>query len=109
MCFGSLSSPSPFGPVLYIEIRPQTGMRPNGFISASAASRVGPPTFSKYTPTPSGQAAFRSSRSVAERWLTQDRKSVVKGKSVSVRVDLGGSRLIQKKNNTNKNIRRSTN
>src|SRR3546814_14346255 len=27
-----------------------------------------------------------------------DRKSVVKGKSVSVRVDLGGSRTIQKKN-----------
>src|SRR3546814_20049397 len=28
----------------------------------------------------------------------QDRKSVVKGKSVSVRVDLGGRRLIKKKN-----------
>src|SRR3546814_14719052 len=28
----------------------------------------------------------------------QERKSVVKGKSVSVRVDLGGSRLIKKKN-----------
>src|SRR3546814_15943227 len=28
----------------------------------------------------------------------QDRKSVVKGKSVSVRVDLGGRRIIKKKN-----------
>src|SRR3546814_16377025 len=28
---------------------------------------------------------------------TRDRKSVVKGKSVSVRVDLGGSRIIKKK------------
>src|SRR3546814_20150373 len=34
----------------------------------------------------------------------QDRKSVVKGKSVSVRVNLGGSRIIKtKKKNTNKN------
>src|SRR3546814_14970174 len=31
-----------------------------------------------------------------------DRKSVVEGKSVSVRVDLGGSRIIKKKKNTNK-------
>src|SRR3546814_14355400 len=30
----------------------------------------------------------------------QDRKSVVSGKSVSVRVDLGGRRLIKKKKNT---------
>src|SRR3546814_10980008 len=31
----------------------------------------------------------------------QDRKSVVEGKGVSVRVDLGGSRNIKKKNNKN--------
>src|SRR3546814_12254323 len=31
-----------------------------------------------------------------------DRKSVVKGKSVSVRVDLGGRRIIKKKNKYNK-------
>src|SRR3546814_18930782 len=30
----------------------------------------------------------------------RDRKSVVKGKSVSVRVDLGGGRIIKKKNKT---------
>src|SRR3546814_16759018 len=30
----------------------------------------------------------------------EDRKSVVEGKSVSVRVDLGGRRIIKKKNNT---------
>src|SRR3546814_15510408 len=34
------------------------------------------------------------------RHTARDRKSVVKGKSVSVRVDLGGSRLIKKKKNT---------
>src|SRR3546814_13178716 len=32
-----------------------------------------------------------------DQW-TSDRKSVVKGKSVSVRVDLGGGRTIKKKN-----------
>src|SRR3546814_18803511 len=31
-------------------------------------------------------------------WLSPDRKSVVLGKSVSVRVDLGGRRYIKKKN-----------
>src|SRR3546814_12085349 len=31
--------------------------------------------------------------------LDEDRKSVVSGKSVSVRVDLGGRRIIKKKNN----------
>src|SRR3546814_18061877 len=35
----------------------------------------------------------------AER-IRLDRKSVVEGKSVSVRVDLGGRRIIKKKNNT---------
>src|SRR3546814_13958026 len=37
----------------------------------------------------------------ADNWENVDRKSVVEGKSVSVRVDLGGSRFI-KKNTTNK-------
>src|SRR3546814_16570281 len=31
--------------------------------------------------------------------IAQERQSVVKGKSVSVRVDLGGRRIIKKKNN----------
>src|SRR3546814_10965309 len=35
-----------------------------------------------------------------------DRKSVVEGKSVSVRVDLGGRRIIKKKNNQKKNRNR---
>src|SRR3546814_16327835 len=34
-----------------------------------------------------------------------ERKSVVKGKRVSVRVDLGGRRIIKKKNNNKKNHR----
>src|SRR3546814_13292985 len=36
--------------------------------------------------------------------VTSDRKSVVKGKSVSVRVDFGGCRLIKKKNKAYKVI-----
>src|SRR3546814_15676267 len=43
-----------------------------------------------------GQTAF-----VAELAEHRDRKSVVSGKSVAVRVDLGGSRCIKKKNNKN--------
>src|SRR3546814_11057650 len=35
---------------------------------------------------------------------TRDRKSVVEGKSVSVRVDLGGRRIIKKKSTMNKYI-----
>src|SRR3546814_14537089 len=38
-------------------------------------------------------------RGNAER-KRRDRKSVVEGKSVSVRVDLGGRRIMKKKNNT---------
>src|SRR3546814_20224351 len=49
-------------------------------------------------------AKMRAGRGVSaiSRWraTSQDRKSVVKGKSVSVRVDLGGSRIIKKKRNT---------
>src|SRR3546814_18986071 len=39
------------------------------------------------------------------RDIAQDRKSVVSGKSVSGRVDLGGRRIIKKKINTTYNIR----
>src|SRR3546814_11575939 len=37
--------------------------------------------------------------SMLPAFVFEDRKRVVSGKSVYVRVDLGGSRLIQKKNN----------
>src|SRR3546814_13614153 len=37
---------------------------------------------------------------VVEDDVEQDRKSVVEGQSVSVRVDLGGRRIIKKKTNT---------
>src|SRR3546814_13766090 len=40
----------------------------------------------------------RFSRVRTERFHREDRKSVVQGKSVSVRVDLGGRRIIKKKN-----------
>src|SRR3546814_14827187 len=38
----------------------------------------------------------------ARRTAAQDRKSVVSGKSVSVRVDLGGRRIINKKKSNNR-------
>src|SRR3546814_14526360 len=38
----------------------------------------------------------------------EDRKSVVSGKSVSVRVDLGGRRIITTKKNRNRTRRRTT-
>src|SRR3546814_3895777 len=44
---------------------------------------------------PPGAGADRPGRAGADR--RQERKSVVKGKSVSVRVDLGGRRIIKKK------------
>src|SRR3546814_17982405 len=45
------------------------------------------------------RTAEYEARSAAAR---QDRKSVVSGKSVSVRVDLGGRRIIKKKQKTHK-------
>src|SRR3546814_15299915 len=44
---------------------------------------------------------------IAVMVLLADRKSVVLGKSVSVRVDIGGRRLIKKKTNTHANRRAS--
>src|SRR3546814_18096096 len=44
----------------------------------------------------------------AWRWDETDRKSVVTGKSVSVRVDLGGRRILKKKKTDNHNIMRTT-
>src|SRR3546814_10943348 len=49
-----------------------------------------------------GRPSFKAKRSPAcgRRGPFQDRKSVVSGKSVSVRVDLGVRRLIKKQKNT---------
>src|SRR3546814_13859325 len=44
------------------------------------------------------QAAQRMRRALADVALAADRKSVVEGKSVAVRVDLGGRRRIKKHN-----------
>src|SRR3546814_19759929 len=51
-------------------------------------------------PRPARRASPRARRLRPWHWLRPDRKSVVEGKSVSVRVDLGGRRFIKKKNNT---------
>src|SRR3546814_14601297 len=40
-----------------------------------------------------------------EKGMAEDRKSVVEGKSVSVRVDLGGRRILKKKNNSMRDYR----
>src|SRR3546814_17121822 len=45
--------------------------------------------------------AFGKARQEPRGEQVADRKSVVSGKSVSVRVDLGGRRIIKKKNTTN--------
>src|SRR3546814_16049341 len=49
-------------------------------------------------PRPRSRGSERSSATIRTASLPSDRKSVVSGKSVSVRVDLGGRGLIQKKN-----------
>src|SRR3546814_14572972 len=47
-------------------------------------------------------------KGVSRATFDRDRKSVVEGKSVSVRVDLGGRRLIKKKKKTIKHSRKHT-
>src|SRR3546814_13381267 len=71
------------------------------------SSRAEPPVTSAAPhnrPATSAVPAGRSPRAIriAPRAIpsSKDRKSVVQGKSVSVRVDLGGSRIIKKKKRT---------
>src|SRR3546814_12334144 len=45
-----------------------------------------------------GYARFLGARGSTARWRPQARKSVVSGRRVAVRVDLGGRRSIKKKN-----------
>src|SRR3546814_15560473 len=54
---------------------------------ANVAARIGRPE----------REAHWNKRAAAIRATIEDRKSVVEGKSVSVRVDLGGRRVIKKK------------
>src|SRR3546814_13281734 len=49
---------------------------------------------------PPASVLCASMQARSTRPATGDRKSVVKGKSVSVRVDLGGRRIIKKKNDS---------
>src|SRR3546814_20665897 len=50
-----------------------------------------------------GPKPLNAQRNVIERSGTADRKSVVSGKSVAVRVDLGGGRHLKKKQQHNNN------
>src|SRR3546814_18847136 len=63
---------------------------------------VTPGTFSSaFSTRPTQEAQVMPSICRRKRWSgTLDRKSVVSGKSVSVRVDLGGRRIIKKKHTT---------
>src|SRR3546814_16712721 len=56
-------------------------------------------------PTLANLARLQPVRGRLERAVIADRKSVVSGKRVSVRVDLGGSRLLTKKPHNQTNIR----
>src|SRR3546814_20133731 len=58
-----------------------------------------PPPWSR--PKPPAHNVLRCRAGRRERKGCSDRKSVVSGKSVSVRVDLGGRRIIKKTNVTN--------
>src|SRR3546814_20886732 len=61
-------------------------------------------------PRIAGRIEFFDDRRIDQRiHLRPDRKSVVEGKSVSVRVDLGGRRIIKKKYNNRHSNEISTN
>src|SRR3546814_12216030 len=77
-------------------------LRKGGFIDAVRASRnVEHAARQRLVHRRVRLAIARDAALVAERLGDRfaDRKSVVEGKSVSVRVDLGGRRIIKKKNN----------
>src|SRR3546814_14175310 len=100
-----------FGPSAVICRRFIDGMRSPAFIVmrvsldlvAGWPSRLRRPVAVEYADAP---GKGKPGRSAAFRPLPHgaDRKSAVWGKSVSVRVDLGGRRTISKKNNTNRQI-----
>src|SRR3546814_11339859 len=66
---------------------PTTGVAAAAVAGASPAAESGPVTITTLNPT-----------------IRLDRKSVVEGKSVSVRVDLGGRRLIKKKDQSSMTV-----
>src|SRR3546814_15143177 len=67
----------------------------------------GPPLLSLLETLPVAATPVSPSPRFFVQWVIRhggsqvDRKSVVKGKSVSVRVDLGGRRIVKKKKNNN--------
>src|SRR3546814_13107405 len=76
------------------------------FIGCEAARACpGPFSFGRCANDAAGNRSISATKGIIGKRLTSvrpfapDRKSVVSGKSVSVRVDLGGRRIIKKKNN----------
>src|SRR3546814_15619970 len=75
----------------------QSGASVNGIVILSERSAVVVPEQSVVL-RPAGEVVYVIKDGVAhQRIVKTDRKSVVSGKSVSVRVDLGGRRTIKKK------------
>src|SRR3546814_15972934 len=86
----SVSAPQPFGPAL-------------GRFQAQAGAILAQPAIRRSLPMVLGTLAIAL---VAIIYImTRDRKSVVYGKSVSVRVDFGGCRIINKKTTKPNNTR----
>src|ERR1700730_508175 len=59
---------SSVGTPLYCEINPHTGTLANLFSKGNTACQIGPPTFSKYTSIPAGQAAASSCSNLGDLW-----------------------------------------
>src|SRR3546814_18151557 len=94
---------------------PQAGARHVAGHPRAAGQARGPPAQHAYVAfhsqrgkAPSHRARDDGHLRAACRAHRQDRKSVVKGKSVSVRVDLGGSTIIKKKKTIRKLNRSKT-
>src|SRR3546814_11774915 len=70
---------------------------PASRVSSSFFTLVARSRSSRTSASSAPRSMLNAWRESADTWL-EDRKSVVEGKSVSVRVDLGGRRIIKKKN-----------
>src|SRR3546814_16580151 len=70
----------------------------NAATSATAAATAKTNAETAETNAETAETNAETAATLASERVQKDRKSVVAGKSVSVRVDLGGCRIIKKKN-----------
>ncbi len=71
---GARFGPGGISVALYCEMMPQSGMRANGLTFLNTALRTSPPTLSKYTSMPLGQASRSTAARSGRRWDTQASK-----------------------------------